>query len=73
IRRSLQETEEFLNKPHRPTIAEITKSMLQNWNIVLAGMGMVIMTTVSFYMITAYTPTFGKEVLHLSAVDALIV
>jgi len=40
---------------------------------VLAGMGMVIMTTVSFYMITAYTPTFGKEVLKLSAVDALVV
>ena len=28
--------------------------------IVLAGMMMVIMTTVSFYLITVYTPTFGK-------------
>jgi MFS family permease len=36
-------------------------------------MGMVIMTTVSFYMITAYTPTFGKEVLKLSSIDTLIV
>ena len=34
---------------------------------------MVIMTTVLFYMITAYTPTFGKEVLHLSSIDALLV
>src|SRR4029077_20307067 len=34
---------------------------------------MVTMTTVSFYMITAYTPTFGNSVLHLSSFDSLIV
>jgi len=73
IRRSLQETEEFLARKHRPEMGEIMKSMLSNWGIVLAGMGMVIMTTVSFYMITAYTPTFGKEVLKLSSIDALVV
>ena len=73
IRRSLQETEEFLARKHRPNMGEIMKSMLSNWGIVLAGMGMVIMTTVSFYMITAYTPTFGKEVLKLSSIDALVV
>ena len=73
IRRSLKETDEFLAKRHRPTMGEIMRSMLDNWGIVVAGMGMVIMTTVSFYMITAYTPTFGKEVLHLSSLDALVV
>ncbi|AOK29125.1 MFS transporter [Burkholderia singularis] len=73
IRRSLKETDEFLAKRHRPSMGEIMKSMVANWGTVLAGMGMVIMTTVSFYMITAYTPTFGKEVLHLSAIDALVV
>jgi metabolite-proton symporter len=73
IRRSLQETDEFLARKHHPKMAEIMKSMLSNWGIVLAGMGMVIMTTVSFYMITAYTPTFGKEVLKLSSIDALVV
>jgi MFS family permease len=73
IRRSLQETEEFAHKKHRPSVGEIMKSMIQNWGIVLGGMGMVIMTTVSFYMITAYTPTFGKEVLKLSEVDTLVV
>jgi MFS family permease len=31
------------------------------------------MTTVSFYMITAYTPTFGNSVLHLASMDSLIV
>jgi len=73
IRRSLQETEEFAKREHRPSMGEIMASMVQNWGIVLAGMGMVIMTTVSFYMITAYTPTFGREVLKLSAMDALVV
>jgi MFS family permease len=73
IRRSLQETEEFLARKHRPKMGEIMKSMVSNWGVVLAGMGMVIMTTVSFYMITAYTPTFGKEVLKLSSIDALVV
>jgi MFS family permease len=31
------------------------------------------MTTVSFYTITAYTPTFGKEVLKLAQSDAYLV
>ena len=46
---------------------------MANWVIVLAGMMMVIMTTVSFYLITVYTPTFGKTVLKLTAADSLIV
>ncbi|MGF6938214.1 metabolite-proton symporter [Paraburkholderia sp. UCT70] len=73
IRRSLQETEEFTARKHRPSVGEILKSMLANYPIVLGGMGMVVMTTVSFYMITAYTPTFGREVLKLSAIDGLVV
>jgi len=47
--------------------------MVENWLLVLSGMLLVAMTTVSFYLITVYTPTFGKSVLHLSTVDALIV
>jgi MFS family permease len=47
--------------------------MGKNWRLVLAGMGMVVMTTVSFYLITAYTPTFGKSVLKLSEMDTLLV
>ncbi len=73
LRRSLQETEVFRARRHRPSMRAIMDSMLENWRIVLAGMGMVIMTTVSFYMITAYTPTFGQEVLGLSALDTLMV
>jgi MHS family citrate/tricarballylate:H+ symporter-like MFS transporter len=47
--------------------------MAANWRIVLAGMMLVVMTTVSFYLITVYTPTFGKNVLKLTAADSLVV
>ena len=73
IRRSLQETDEFLARKHHPTVGQIYRSILANWTIVLCGMMMVIMTTVSFYLITVYTPTFGKSVLKLSATDSLLV
>jgi MHS family citrate/tricarballylate:H+ symporter-like MFS transporter len=73
LRRSLQETEEFLSRKHHPTAEEIFASIAANWPIVLAGMMLVTMTTVSFYLITIYTPTFGKTVLKLSESDALIV
>ena len=73
IRRSLEETEEFKTRKHRPTVREIYRSMAENWRIIVAGCMMVVMTTVSFYMITAYTPTFGKTVLKLDDVDNLIV
>ena len=73
IRRSLQETEEFQKRKHRPDLAAVFRSMGQNWRLVGAGTLMVVMTTVSFYLITAYTPTFGKSVLHLSDIDSLIV
>ena len=73
IRRTLQETEEFAARKHHPTPAEIYASMLTHWRIILTGVAMVLMTTVSFYTITAYTPTFGKNILKLSQSDALLV
>ena len=73
IRRSLEETQEFLARKHRPTTPEIFASIGKNWVIVLMGMLLVVMTTVSFYAITVYTPTFGKTVLKLTTTDSLIV
>ena len=73
IRRSLEETPEFQARKHRPSIGEIMRSIGQNFGLVLGGMALVVMTTVSFYLITAYTPTFGKTELHLSDLDSLLV
>jgi MFS transporter, MHS family, citrate/tricarballylate:H+ symporter len=72
IRRSLEETQEFLQRRHRPSGREIARSLAENWPIVVLGMLLVAMTTISFYTITVYTPTFGKSVLKLSATDSLV-
>ncbi|MDE2252015.1 MAG: MFS transporter [Gammaproteobacteria bacterium] len=73
IRRSLQETTEFAARRHHPRPAEIYRSLLTHWRIILRGVAMVLMTTVSFYTITAYTPTYGRSILHLANSDALLV
>lgn len=73
IRRSLQETAEFAARTHHPTFREIWATLAANWSVVLGGMAMVVMTTVSFYLITVYTPSFGKNVLKLTEADALLV
>jgi MFS family permease len=73
LRRSLKETDEFIARKHRPSGPEILRLLIANWRIVLIGTLMVTMTTVTFYMITAYTPTFGNSVLHLATMDSLIV
>jgi len=73
LRKSLRETDEFIVRKRHPGTSEILRSLANNWPIVLIGTLMVTMTTVSFYMITAYTPTFGSSVLHLSSFDSLIV
>jgi metabolite-proton symporter len=73
LRRSLEETAEFLARPRRPAASALVKSLFANWRVVLLGMMMSTMTTVCFYMVTAYTPTFGSSVLHLAARGNLIV
>ena len=73
IRRSLQETEAFQTRKKKPDLGELLKSIGINWRIVTLGMMMVVMTTVSFYFITSYTPTFGKHELHLSETASLLV
>ena len=73
IRSSLQETQAFAERKHRPELGEIVRTLFGNARIVLLGMLMVAMTTVAFYTITVYTPTFGKSVLKLTDTDSLLV
>jgi len=73
LRRSLQETEEFAAREHRPSMKQVLATLAANSGMVLFGMLMVAMTTTAFYMITVYAPTFGKTVLQLSTGDALLV
>ena len=73
LRRSLKETAEFEAQKHHPSGADVLRLIGDNWTVVLRGMLMSALTTTTFYLITAYTPTFGAQVLHFEALDNLIV
>lgn len=73
IRRSLQETEAYLAQKSHPTFRQMMRTIAVNWPLVMVGAMLVVLTTVAFYMITVYTPTFGKSVLKLSTEEALLV
>ena len=73
LRRTLEETPAFLAMKTHPTTSEVFASAAVNWRIIVLGMMLAAMTTVTFYFVTVYTPTFGKNVLKLSSQDALLV
>lgn len=73
IRRHMEETEAFLNRKEHPQLNQIVGIVAANWGLVLKGTLMAVMTTVFFYMITAYTPTFGSKELALSSGESLFV
>jgi MFS family permease len=73
LRRTLTETDAFLARRRHPSASELVRSVAAHWQIVLIGAMLATMTTVSFYVITAYTPTFGGRELHLAAIDSFLV
>jgi MHS family citrate/tricarballylate:H+ symporter-like MFS transporter len=73
LRRTLEETPEFLAMKKHPTASEVFASAIANWRIVVLGMMIAVLTTTTFYFVTVYTPTFGKTVLKLTSQEALIV
>ncbi|MDE1949052.1 MAG: MFS transporter [Burkholderiales bacterium] len=73
LRNSLEETEAFLARKHHPRFSEILYSLAANYRLIIHGMLLVVMTTVTFYLVAVYTPTFGSTVLKLSASDGLAV
>jgi MHS family citrate/tricarballylate:H+ symporter-like MFS transporter len=73
LRRTLEETPEFLSMKKHTSAAEVFRSAAVNWRIVVLGMMVAVLTTTTFYFVTVYTPTFGRNVLKLSSQDALLV
>lgn len=69
IRRSLQESHTFKAQKRQST-GEVLKSLAANWKIILWSTMLVTLTSIMFYLITAYTPTFGKNVLGLKSIEA---
>ena len=72
LRRSLTKTDEFKARRHRPSTSEIWRTVISNWQLTILGMMLAIMTTVTFYLITAYMPTYGTNVLHLSTTSSML-
>jgi MFS family permease len=73
MQRALEETPAFLNMSRKLDKMDLLKSIATSWRIIAIGAVLVIMSTVSFYLITAYTPTFGTTVLHLPVRQSLTV
>jgi hypothetical protein len=73
LRRSLPETQSFARRSNQRSGKTLIRQVVQAWPIIGSGALMVVMTTVSFYLITAYTPTFGKVELKLSSEGSFLV
>lgn len=74
LRRSLDETEAFRRMQHKAhSASDVFRMLRANWGLVLTGMGLSVLTTTTFYLITAYTPTYGREALHMDQFGVLVV
>jgi MHS family citrate/tricarballylate:H+ symporter-like MFS transporter len=74
LRRSLPETDAYLHSRHQSqTLAGSLEILKGSPGPVLLGMAMSALTTTTFYMITAYAPTFGEKALGLSPQVVLVV
>ncbi len=71
IRSGLEETSEFATKRETPTPKQIARSLGINWRLISVGILFVTLTTTAFYLITAYTPTYGLTTLKLSQKSVL--
>jgi MFS family permease len=72
IRRSVAESHVF--KAQKPqSTREIFTSLAQGWRIILWSTMLVSLTSIMFYLITAYTPTFGRAELGLKPIDTFYV
>jgi metabolite-proton symporter len=75
VRRSLQETEDFTKRAaaQRPSLTDVYSTLLRHWGTVGMAIMLVTLTSVMFYLITAYTPTFGERELGLSSMQSFVV
>jgi MFS family permease len=73
LRSRLEETQAFLDQPTPTSFSHIFSLVAGNSVLIIKGLLLAAMTTIFFYMITAYTPTFGTNVLHLTAQSSFIV
>ena len=62
----------FKAQKHHPSASGgAARIIADNWTLVLSGVMLSSLTTTTFYLITAYTPTYGKSVLHFADIQSL--
>ncbi|MFF5989421.1 tricarballylate/proton symporter TcuC [Prauserella flavalba] len=74
VRRTLPETESFTERTSHstPSVRTIFRTFASAWPIVSLAVGLVTLTSVMFYLITAYTPTFGERELNLGYLASFV-
>lgn len=73
IRKNLKDTKEFQARKVRLSTADTARSLIAGWRLIVGGSLVVSLNTTLFYLLTAYTTVFGRQELHLSQSDTLIV
>lgn len=73
LRNSLEETEAFKHSRHVRSMSEILRILIANWPLILTGVGLTVMMTTSFYLITAYTPTYARAALQMAPADVFLI
>ena len=73
LRNSLEETEVFKHSRHVRTMSEVLRILGLHWKLVANGVALTVMTTTSFYLITAYTPTYARQALHMGSSEVFLV
>jgi metabolite-proton symporter len=73
LRGSLEETPAFRQARHPQKAIDLFRLLAENWRIVSVGVMLCVFTTTFFYLITAYTPTFGQNALHLDPASTFLV
>jgi MHS family citrate/tricarballylate:H+ symporter-like MFS transporter len=73
LRSSLEETEAFKNSHHVRSMNEVLRVLAPYWALVVNGIALTVMTTTSFYLITAYTPTYAQQALHMGPNEVFLV
>lgn len=74
LRRSLRETEAFTHATGKPrSFGAAIRMLAGHWPLVLTSAAMTVLNITVFYLITAYTPTYGRTALHLGSSGVLAV
>ncbi|KEZ78593.1 tricarballylate/proton symporter TcuC [Salinisphaera hydrothermalis] len=73
MRRSMTESEEFKQRRHHPSLREVSATLAKNWQLIGNAIMMILLTSVTFYLITSYIVTYGHKILGLTSMESFIV